>query len=208
MNTKLQELTDKIYQEGVEKGNTEAQQIIEKAQARANEIVADAKSQAEKIISDAQKNSVELNKNTQSELRLFAQQFINSIKTEIADLINGEIVSDSVKAATTDKDFMQKVTLAFVQGWDKNDQLTIETKDAEALNAYFASNAKDLLSRGLTVKETDNMKTGFAITSENKGYKITFGEEELIEYFKEFLRPKLVEMLFDASPNPSKGGTF
>jgi hypothetical protein len=28
------------------------------------------------------------------------------------------------------------------------------------------------------------------------GYKITFGDAELLAYFKEFLRPKLVEMLF------------
>ena len=28
MDTKIQELTDKIYREGVEKGNTEAERII------------------------------------------------------------------------------------------------------------------------------------------------------------------------------------
>ena len=32
MNTKLQELTDKIYLEGVEKGNAEAKAIVEKAE--------------------------------------------------------------------------------------------------------------------------------------------------------------------------------
>ena len=49
----LSELTDKIYAEGVEKGNAEAQQIIAKAQAEAESIVAEAKKQAEAVQAQA-----------------------------------------------------------------------------------------------------------------------------------------------------------
>ena len=34
MDTKIQELTDKIYKEGVEKGNEEAERIISEAKAQ------------------------------------------------------------------------------------------------------------------------------------------------------------------------------
>ncbi|NDV46693.1 hypothetical protein D0T49_06495 [Paludibacter sp. 221] len=196
MNTKLQELTDKIYQEGVEKGNEEAKVIIDNAQDRAEDIIAKAEAEAEKIIAEAQAKSAELDKNTKSELRLFAQQSVNALKTEITDLICGEIATDSVKAATSDKSFMQKVILNLVEEWAKNDQLTIEAKDAKALTDYFAANAKGLLDKGVKIQQANGIKTDFAIISENKGYKITFGEDELVAYFKEFLRPKLVEMLF------------
>ncbi len=37
MENKIQELTDKIYREGVEKGNEEAQKLIAKAQEEAQE---------------------------------------------------------------------------------------------------------------------------------------------------------------------------
>lgn len=196
MNTKLQELTDKIYQEGVEKGNAEAKSIVDNAQAQADGIIANARAEAEKIIAAAQVKSEELDKNTQSELRLFAQQSVNALKTEITDLICGEIASGSVKAATADGSFMQKIILTLVQEWAKNDRLTIEAKDAKALTDYFMSNAKDLLNKGVKITQSNGIKTDFAIVSEDKGYKITFGEEELVAYFKEFLRPKLVEMLF------------
>jgi V/A-type H+-transporting ATPase subunit E len=196
MNTKLQELTDKIYQEGVEKGNAEAQTIVENAQSQADSIIAQAKADAEKIVAEAQAKSAELDKNTKSELRLFAGQSINALKTEITDLICGAIVADSVKSAVADKAFMQKMILALVQDWAKTDHLTIETKDAQALTDYFTANAKNLLDKGLKITEVNGIKTDFAIVSETKGYKITLGEEELTAYFKEFLRPKLVEMLF------------
>jgi len=48
----------------------------------------------------------------------------------------------------------------------------------------------------MKITEVNGIKTDFAIVSETKGYKITLGKEEFIAYFKEFLRPKLVKMLF------------
>lgn len=196
MNTKLQELTDKIYLEGVEKGNTEAQKIVSSAEQEAADIIAKANAQAAKIIADADAKAIELSQNTKSELTLFAQQSVNALKTSIADLVCGSIVTDSVKAATADKAFMQKAILTLVQEWVKTDSLTIQAKDAKALQEYFAANAKELLNKGVTISEVNAVKTDFAITSAKGGYKITFGDDEFVAYFKEFLRPKLVEMLF------------
>ena len=42
MENKIQELTDKIYREGVEKGNEEARRLIANAQEEAKKIVEDA----------------------------------------------------------------------------------------------------------------------------------------------------------------------
>ena len=39
MENKIQELTDKIYREGVEKGNVEAQKLIANAQGEAQKII-------------------------------------------------------------------------------------------------------------------------------------------------------------------------
>ncbi len=50
MNTKLQELTDKIFLEGVEKGNTEAKAIVAKAELEAADIIEKAKAEAAKIL--------------------------------------------------------------------------------------------------------------------------------------------------------------
>lgn len=196
MNTKLQELTDKIYLEGVEKGNNDAKLIVEKANADAQDIIAKAKLEAEKLIAEAKAQSVEISKNTQSELKLFAQQSVNALKTEITNLLCGSIVSNSVKAASVDKAFMQKAILTLVQEWAKTQSIAIVAKDAEALTEYFTANAKDLLNKGVKISEANTVKAEFTIIPEKDGYQITFGDDELIAYFKEFLRPKLVEMLF------------
>ena len=81
MNTKLQELTDKIYQEGVERGNAEARKIVDNARDTASGIVAEAQAEAEKILAEARDKAAELTKNTQAELRLFARQSVDALKT-------------------------------------------------------------------------------------------------------------------------------
>ena len=48
MENKIQELTDKIYREGVEKANTEAQSLLQKTEEEAQRIVNDAKLKAER----------------------------------------------------------------------------------------------------------------------------------------------------------------
>ena len=196
MNNKLQELTEKIYLEGVEKGKVEAAQLIADAEHEAKAIIAKAQAEAEKIKADAVKNASELDKNTKSELKLFAEQSVNAIKTEITNLLSDKIASDAVKAATSDKVFMQKTITALVEQWAKEGNVTIEAKDAKALTDYFIANAKELLNKGVSINEVKGLKTDFAIAPAQGGYKITFGNDEFIAYFKEFLRPKLVELLF------------
>lgn len=196
MNNKLQELTEKIYLEGVEKGKVEAAQLIADAEHEAKAIIAKAQAEAEKIKADAVKHASELDKNTKSELKLFAEQSVNAIKTEITNLLSDKIASDAVKAATSDKAFMQKTITALVEQWAKEGNVTIEAKDAKALTDYFIANAKELLNKGVSINEVKGLKTDFAIAPAKGGYKITFGNDEFIAYFKEFLRPKLVELLF------------
>ncbi len=196
MNTKLQELTDKIYLEGIEKGQEEAAKIVAEAEEQAAQILAKAKAEAEKTIQQANEQTAELKKNTEVELKLFTQQAVNALKTEITDVICGEVTTASVQAATADKAFMQKTLLVIAEGMAKNQEVSIETKDAKALTDYFNANAKGLLDKGVKIKEVNDIKTDFSIIAEKDGYKINFGEEELIAYFKEFLRPQLVELLF------------
>jgi V/A-type H+-transporting ATPase subunit E len=196
MDTKIQELTDKIYHEGVEKGKEEAARIIAEADSRSQIVVAEAEAEAKRIISTAEKQAVEIRKNTEAELKLFAAQSLEVLKSEVTNLITGQITSANVKAVTTDKAFMQKVILEIAREWAKNDSLTIQAADAKELAAYFEGNAKELLNKSVKIEEVSGKEASFVIIPADGSYKVTFGEEEFVSFFKEFLRPQLFEMLF------------
>ena len=57
MQDKLQELTDRLYNEGLSKGKQEGEELLQKAHAEADHIVADAKAEAERIIAQANKEA-------------------------------------------------------------------------------------------------------------------------------------------------------
>ena len=192
----LSELTDKIYAEGVEKGNAEAQQIVEKATAKADAIVADAEKNAAAIIAEAERKAADLDKKTRAELKLYAEQSVNAVKTEIVNLLSDQIVAESVKAATADAKFMQGLIAKMAEQMAKDGEVVIEAKDAEALKKYFIANAKGLLEKGVKIVEVKGIKTDFTIQPAKGGYKLAFGDAEFIEYFKQMLRPQLVEELF------------
>ncbi len=196
MDTRLQELTDKLFAEGVERGNEQAARIVAEAEQKAAHVIEDAKVQAEQIIAQASRKAEELDKNTRSELKLFADQSVNALKTEITNLLTDRLANDNVKAATADKAFMQKLIAGLVAQLAKEGNVTIEAKDAEALNKQIAAQAKDLLGKKIEVKEVKGIKTDFVIIPEKGGYKLEFGDEQLVAYFKEYIRPQLIELLF------------
>ena len=196
MENKIQELTDKIYREGVEKGNTEAQKLIANAQDEAKKIVEDARKEAEAIVAASRKSADELAENTKSELKLFAGQAVNALKSEIATLVTDKIVNADVKAFAADKDYLNAFIVALASKWSVNEPIVISTADADGLKKYFAAQAKALLDKGVKIEQVNGNKTFFTVSPADGSYKVNFGEEEFMNYFKEFLRPQLVEMLF------------
>ena len=100
---KIQELTEKIYREGVEKGQAEADRIIEEAQNKAEQIIAEAREQAKGIEAQAQKKAGELDANTKSELKLYTSQALNALKSEIANVLTDKISKDAAANLAANK---------------------------------------------------------------------------------------------------------
>jgi len=193
---KIQELTSKLYSEGVEKGREEAEKVITEAKARAQHIVNEAEAGASEIISSAQKQQAELKRHTEAELKLYAAQSAEALKTEIINLVTDKLATLNVKAAMEEKSFMQQLIVELVRDWSKNETLSIGVQNPKELESYIASNMKNLLDKGLKIESVNGIKTGFTLSPEDGSYKVRFGEDEFIAYFKEFLRPQIQKLLF------------
>lgn len=202
MNTKLQELTDKIYQEGIAKGNEEAEKIVADAKKEADEIVQNAKKEAEQIKADAGKKAQEIEDSTNAELKLSARQALDSLKQDVANLVTAKVIEDSVSGSVNDNDFLKKIIEIAVINWSQKEgtsdlTVLVNEKQEKELIAYFKKNAKGLLDDGLEIKSGKQIKTGFQIAPKDGSYKVSFRDEDFNNFFKEYLRPKLVKLLFD-----------
>lgn len=203
MNERLQELTDKIYKEGITKGEEEATRIIGAARDQASQILADAREEANQIKVTASKKADEIRENTNAEIKLAARQVVDALKLEIVNLINGSITSPEIRAAMGDIGFIQKSIETVIKNWaasseaDPDLKILIPEKDEKKINTYFSSVAKGILDNGFSIVSVNGIKSGFQVTSVKGGYKISFTDQDFINFFQAFLRPKVVELLFD-----------
>ena len=165
-------------------------------EARAKKIEADATARAEEIIKSAEHRSSELKKNTESELRLYTAQLIDSLKSSISNQIQGEVAKNSVQALSSDPSFVREFILKLAERFDLTRGIEISTADAEGLQAYFTSHAKSLLESGVSIRSVAGKPTDFTVAPKDGSFKVQFGEAEFIELFKSFLRPEMNRMLF------------
>ncbi len=196
MENKIQELTEKLLNDGVEKGNAKAAEIIADAEAKAAKIIADAEAKASEIEAGAQKNAKALDANTKSEIKMYAAQAINALKSEITNVVGDKIVKEATAKVVDDKAFMNEFMLKLAESWGAQEDIKISTADAESLKTLFAQKAKALLDKGVQIEQVNGQKALFSVQPADGSYKVNFGEAEFENYFKNFLRPQLVEMIF------------
>ena len=180
----------------VEKGKEKAQEIISQAKEQAEKIINEAKQQAEDIKAEADKDAKALDHNTKAELKMFCGQAVSALKTEIANVVTDNVVKQAVKEVVDDKKFMQEFMLKLAEKWGAQEDIVISAQDAEALKAVFAKKAKALLDKSVKIQQVNGKDTLFTVEPADGAYKVNFGNEEFEDYFKSFLRPQLVEMLF------------
>ena len=161
-----------------------------------SEIINEAKQQAEDIKAEADKDAKALDHNTKAELKMFCGQAVSALKTEIANVVTDNVVKQAVKEVVDDKKFMQEFMLKLAEKWGAQEDIVISAQDAEALKAVFAKKAKALLDKSVKIQQVNGKDTLFTVEPADGAYKVNFGNEEFEDYFKSFLRPQLVEMLF------------
>ena len=204
MENKLQELTQKLYDEGLEKGRAEAGKLISDARAEAQKILAEAQAQADGIVRAARTKAEDVEKNTLTEIALAGRQAVSKIKSEIAGAIVAKATGKSVKSASLDPEFIREMLVSVAKNWNGADsgKVTLQAllpEDARAkLDAAFAKSARALLDAGIEVGWSKSVKTGFKVGAREGGYYISFTDADLEALLGEYLREKVYQLLFKA----------
>ncbi len=202
MEQKIQELTEKIYQEGVEKGQEKANQIVADAEGKAAEIMADARSQADKIVAEARKQAEELKRNTEAELKLTGSQAVASIKNQVVNLITAKVLDDATTKALSEPAVLKEFVSQVISNWKvaegeaPNLEVMLPAAKQDELTKTFEKGASSVLSSGLDVSFSKNIKSGFRIGPSDGSFKISLTDEDFREFFKEYLRPRTRSYLF------------
>lgn len=200
--SKLQELTEKIYREGLEKGQEEAEQIIAKAKAEASRILGDAKAQAEQTVTAARKEADDYRKNIETEIGLSAKQVVGSLKQEITSLVEAKLFEAPVVDALKDAEFVKKIIETAIARWEpaSPEKVTLRVllpADMEkAVAGHFTGKSHSALNAGVEFVADRAIKYGFKVGPKEGGYIVSFTEADFEALFRDYMRPKIVALLF------------
>lgn len=202
MENKLQELTNRLYDEGLSKGRHEAETLIADARAEAKRIVAEAWTESERLKHKAAREAADLHKNTITELNLAGKQLIAKLKYQIREMVVAKAVGGSVKNAAIDPAFIKEVLIAVCQNWQgaSSDRVSLEAMLPEAmkgkLDKAFEKSVKSSLDSGLEIVYSDAVKSGFRIGPKDGAYYINFTDDGFDALLGEYLRPKVSGVLY------------
>ena len=200
MQNKLQELTDKLYNEGLSKGKQEGEEILAKAKVQADEIVAKAKAEAAAIVAAASKEAEDLKTKVQGDVKMAAAQSIAATKKDIETLVVAKMTETEVKNALTSADFVKEVILAVAKGFNTEDAADLELVLPESLKSslepFVSSELTKVLKGGVEASFTKKISGGFTIGPKDGGYFISFTEETFNSLISEYLRPATKKILF------------
>lgn len=206
LNSNLKSLIAKVHDEGIEKANTEAQQIIIEAKQRASDLLREAE---ERIIKMEEQSLNEVNRikeNLNSELKAVTQQTISTIKNELGNVISNRIMSKGITEAVSEKEFLQKIIFAILQKWDPADtdfqfELMLNKNDEVELHDFFEQRVKKELATEVEIVIDNKIKSGFKIGVKNENYYVNFSDEEFENFFKSYLRRKTIEWIYGTKEN-------
>ncbi|HJA97998.1 MAG TPA: hypothetical protein H9779_00115 [Candidatus Alistipes avicola] len=204
MENKLQQLTKKLYDEGLEKGRADAERLVAEAKTKAAQIVKEAEAQAAKIVSDAKVKAEDVHKNAMTEISLAGKQAIAKIKAELSSMVIAKSTSAAVKQATLDPAFVKQMLLTVAKNWNGADSARNDLKallpeaERQTFEKEFEASAQELLAAGIEVGYSKDVKSGFKVGAKDGGYYISFSDQDFDALLKEYLREKVYKMLYNA----------
>lgn len=200
MQNKLQELTDRLYNEGLSKGKQEGEELLAKAKVQAEEIVAKAQAEAAQIVAAAQKQAEELKTKTASDIKMAAGQSIAATKKDIETLIVGKMTEADVKKALTSAEFVREVIKAVAEKFTTDGPADLAVVLPESLKKevepFVTKELAKTLGAGVEASFSKKVSGGFRIGPKEGGYFVSFTDETFNELISEYLRPATKKLLF------------
>ena len=200
MQNKLQELTDKLYNEGLSKGKQEGEELLAKAKVQAEEMIAKAQAEAAQIVAAAQKQADEIKTKVASDIRMASSQSLAATRNDIETLVVGKMTDEAVKKALTSAEFVkeliQAVAAKFTTEGPVDLALILPESLQKELEPFVNNELAKILGAGVEASFSKKVSGGFKIGPKDGGYFVSFTEETFNELIAEYLRPTTKKLLF------------
>ncbi len=200
MSNKLQELTEKLYNEGLSKGKEEGEQLLARAHDEADKLLADARQQAADIVAAAEKQAEDLRDKTASDLKMASAQCIQATKKDIENLMVSSISAAPVKEQLSDPDFLKKIIEAVATRFSAEESgdlaLLLPESLKKELEPWVEGELRKKLGSGVKADFSKKVAGGFSVGPKDGSWFVSMTDESFSSLIAEYLRPVTRKLLF------------
>ena len=197
---KLQELTQRLYEEGLAKGKQEGEALLAKAAAEAEGIVLKAQEEAEAILARARKEAEDFKVKVEGDVKMSAQQSVQATRTDIENLVVAKVVNETVDKALSNEEFIKGIITAVAQKFSADEPADLALVLPEALKAklepFVSGELGKLLGKGIEATFSKKVAGGFKIGPKDGGYFVSLTDETFKDLIGSYLRPATKKLLF------------
>ncbi len=202
MPNKLQELTDKLYNEGLSKGKQDGEELLRRAHSEADDIIAQAKAEAARIVAESQKEAEDLKTKVTSDLKMAATQSLSVTKQEMERLVVTNITRQATSECLSSADFVKEMVKAIVAAFNPANatpvdlDIVIPESLRTQIEPFVANEVRKQFKSEIHVSYSDKIKGGFNIMPKGEGFMLQFTDVEFSNLISSYLRPATKKILF------------
>ena len=197
---KLQELTQKLYDEGLAKGKQEGEAVLQKAVEEAGSIVKKAQEEAEAILAKARKEADDFKVKVEGDVKMASMQALQATRADIENLVIAKAVNEPVAKALSSEEYLNGIITAVAQKFSAEEPADLSLVLPESLKAALEPFVKNelgkLLGKGVEASFSKKLAGGFKIGPKDGGYFVSLTDDTFKDLIGAYLRPATKSLLF------------
>lgn len=193
----VQELVDRLREDGVQAGTAEADQLIEAARKQAASILDEAKADAASLVQQARDEAESLRKAGEDALRLAGRDSVLQLQEEVSQKFADQ-VSRLVDASLNDDQFIQKLLLEIAREAvpkEAGKPVQLLLSDEATMNRFVQSTAAALMRDGVSLAVSPDGEPGVIVKMLDKDAEVSFQEKAVTDFFLQHLLPRFRAVL-------------
>lgn len=197
---KLQELTQRLYEEGLAKGKQDGEAALQKALAEAEDIVKKAREEADAILAKARREADDFKVKVEGDVKMAASQAIQATRADIGNLVVTKLTDAPVGKALSSEEYIKDIITAVAQRFSADEPADLALVLPESLKAglepFVQNQLGKLLGKGVEATFSKKVTGGFKIGPKDGGYFVSLTDETFKDLIGGYLRPATKKLLF------------
>ena len=210
----IEKLLKKLKNDGIEKGQKDAEKIIEKSQKAAEKIISNAKSESEKIIADAIKKAKFIETAGRKSLLLAARNTTLELKSFFLEKFSAKL-QKAISLELKDKEILKKMIIQVAGdsglSSEKNSEVVLPQRIFDSnienlqvqpdkikndiLTKFVATQLRSQLKEGVTFSIGNNHQKGVIFKLTDKNVQVEFDEKSITDILLKHLQPRFRAIL-------------